>query len=178
MDLQDIYFIAEIIGVAAVVASLVFVGKQLAQNTRALQLTAAQANTADWTATPKWVAGDEAMIDAITIVGHQPQDTWSPRDFTRLSSFAVVSLKNLELNYLNWADGNLSDELWFAARDGAINFFATNPYIELLWRQGLSANFPARYQAQVDELFTQAAAELAEKKTLMTITGATEHTPD
>ena len=143
MGLQDIYFVAEIVGVAAVVASLVFVGKQLAQNTRALQLTAAQANTADWTATPKRVAGDEALIDAITVVAHQPQDTWSPRDFMRLSSFAVVSLKNLELN---WADGNLNDELWFAARDGTINFFVTNPYIEQLWRQGLSANFPARYQ--------------------------------
>jgi len=35
MGLQDIYFVAEIVGVAAVVASLVFVGKQLAQNTRA-----------------------------------------------------------------------------------------------------------------------------------------------
>jgi len=178
MGLQDIYFVAEIIGVAAVVASLVFVGKQLAQNTRALQLTAAQANTADWTATPKRVAGDEALIDAITVVAHQPQDTWSPRDFMRLSSFAVVSLKNLELNYLNWADGNLNDELWFAARDGTINFFVTNPYIEQLWRQGLSANFPARYQVQVEELFAQAAAELAENKTPMSTTGATEHTLD
>jgi hypothetical protein len=178
MGLQDIYFVAEIVGVAAVVASLVFVGKQLTQNTRALQLTAAQANTADWTATPKWVVGDEALIDAITVVAHQPQDTWSPRDFMRLSSFAVVSLKNLELNYLSWADGNLNDELWFAARDGAINFLATNPFIELLWYQGLSDNFPARYQVQIEDLFTLAAAELAEKKAPMSITGTTEHTLD
>ena len=104
-------------------------------------------------------------MDAITIVGHQPLDTWSPRDFMRLSSFTIVSLKNLELNYLSWADGNLSDELWFGARDGAIAYLAANPFIEQLWHQGLSDNFPPRYQAQIEELLTLATAALAENKT-------------
>jgi hypothetical protein len=175
MTLQDIYFIAEIVGVVAVVASLVFVGKQMAQNTKALRLTAAQANTADWTATPKWIANNEDLIDAVSCAGLQPQETWSVQDATRLGSFTVISLKNLELNFLNWSDGNLSDELWFAARDGAINFFATSPFIEILWRQGLSRNFPPRFQSQVEEIFDLAAAELAEKGTLTSVHGTVEH---
>lgn len=171
MELQDIYFITEIVGVVAVVASLVFVGKQLAQNTRALRLNAAQASATDWTATPKWVASDENLIDAVTRVGHQPPESWSPHEYVRLNSIAMVGLKNLELNFLQWSDGNLDDELWFAARDGAINFFAASPFVEALWRQGLSRNFPPRYQKQVEEIFGLAASELAEKGTLASVTG-------
>ena len=48
---------------------------------------------------------------------------------------------------------------------GAIAYLAANPFIEQLWHQGLSDNFPPRYQAQIEELLTLATAALAENKT-------------
>ncbi len=161
MDLEQLYYVGELVGVLAIIASLIFVGMQMRQNTRALKSNAAQASAADYSRTPLAVATNPALIETLTTAGNQPPGRCSAHYATCLGAFAISTLKNLELNYLQWIDGNLSDELWVATKDGATDFIGGSPYISILWQQGMSRNFTASFQQVFRELAEKSKADIA-----------------
>ena len=153
--LDRIHKIAEIIAAFAIVGSLVFVGIQMQQNTEALKISATQASMSNWQEATLSVASNEVLVDAITIAGRKDSATWSPQERYRLVSYATSSMKGLELNYLRWLEGNLSDDLWTATRYGFINFIGNHPYTETVWRNDVSGNFTPQFQSLIEALIAE-----------------------
>ena len=62
MEVQDIYFVSEIFAAIAVVASLIFVGVQLRQNTNAVRYDANQRNAASFQSMIMAVAANDDLL--------------------------------------------------------------------------------------------------------------------
>lgn len=120
MSLEDFYFIAEIIAAFAMIASLLFVGIQVRQNTAATQISNSQASLHAWTNLTSSMANDEGLSQIYatrrTLAG-SPVDS----DELRMGMWVTAHVKATEWNYLQWLEGNLSDDLWFGYR-GALAY--------------------------------------------------------
>ena len=152
MALQDIYFVAEIIAAIAVVASLVFVGLQLRQNTAAIRHDSGQRNAASFQSMTLTVAGNDDLLNAWRS-GNVAEGLWDI-ETSRLVFMLNAFLKVNEENYLQWSDGNLTDELWQAHKRSMISGLISQPAYALYWNQGMKQNFTERFQGFVDGLIS------------------------
>ena len=157
MELQNIYFVSEIIAAFAVVASLIFVGVQLRQNTTAVRYDAGQRNASSFQTITMAVAANDDLLNAWRS-GNIKEETWDLEQ-SRLVFMLNAFLKVNEENYLQWLDGNLSDELWEAHRASMISGFVSQPAYEQYWSGGMRINFTKRFQAFLDDLFIDLASE-------------------
>ena len=75
--------------------------------------------------------------------------------------WAITSLKVIEGNYLQWRDGNLSDELWHGFRTGLVGNFAMNRIFTKIWEIG-AADYSAPFQKLVEDIRSEAETLQAE----------------
>ena len=103
MKLDRIHQVSEIVASVAIVASLIFVGTQVSQNTNALKLNAATTNAANWQSLLIARASDRDVIKSFIESLEAPEGTALPEvEEVRLGHFLTADLKSAELNYLQW----------------------------------------------------------------------------
>ncbi len=134
MDLQNIYYIGELIAAFAVVASLIFLGIQMRQNTGALKATVESDMMSSWitvmsphTTSSEFVA---AQIEFSEAKG--PADI-STEALIRLLAFWSGGMKNAEFSYYRYLSGDMEDGLWLAIRNGALRPFSSAVMKEAIW---------------------------------------------
>ena len=158
MKLDRIHQVSEIVASIAIVASLIFVGIQVSQNTNALKLNAATTNAANWQSLLIARASDRDVIKSFIESLEAPEGTALPEvEEVRLGHFLTADLKSAELNYLQWLDGNLSDELWQTNRSGLKWGLARQPgyWFSLRGHEMFSGSWTPAFQALVDELLPE-----------------------
>jgi len=128
MKLDRIHQIAEIIASVAIVASLIFVGLQVSQNTDALETNAAQINAQSWQTITLAQATSPQLAEAWRKSFRSEFDTSAEE--TQLMGYIQTQVKSMEFNYLQWRDGKLSDEIFDATRNGYIFLLMNNPVFE------------------------------------------------
>ena len=145
--LQDIYFIAEIVGVVAVVGSLLFVGVQMRQNTSALRAAVANDMVSTWQNVMQPFSTNTEFIEALEAVDAADPDTPLPRDVViRMAGFWSPSFKNCEFAYYRNKAGEMDDGLWLAIKNGALAPFNNPVWMQQIWpnlRLGMSPEFSA-----------------------------------
>ena len=108
--LDRVHKISEVIAAFALVASLVFVGIQISQNTKTTKIATSTATIGNWIDISRdfslngemselWVRGED--WEALSQIDHQ-----------RLVAWLNAAFRSLELSYLHWIDGNLDERLW------------------------------------------------------------------
>jgi hypothetical protein len=122
--LADWGHIAEIFGAVAVVVSLVYVGKQLQQNTEAIQTQTSQQVMATYTDAQVAILG-ESPLAPLMVKAESGQETTAEEDY-RLNVWAHLVIGNWEQSYRNHRDGLLQEEVWQAWD----RFFRSNMEIE------------------------------------------------
>ena len=134
--LSDWASIAEIVGAAAIVVSLIFVGLQIGSNTNATQAATLQQSVGFETD----ILLHLASADAETIVNFEYQS--QGQDFTdrelpqmRGEFLYLAAMRMLEDLYLQWNAGTLSDEAW-SSRQFLVQSVANGPGLELLIELG------------------------------------------
>ncbi len=100
--MDRVHKISEIIASFAIVASLLFVGLQVSQNTDALKDNAVQTSAASWQEITLTLATDEGLMNAWLA---QIPETEITVDDMRMLNLMAAMLKAAELNYLMWLDG-------------------------------------------------------------------------
>jgi hypothetical protein len=157
--LDRIHKIAEIVAAFAIVGSLVFVGIQMQQNTSALRNSAALENAASWQNIGLALSTNTELLEAwISFARIDPSPT---TDEARMFNISSTMLKSVEFNYLQWLDGNLSDDLWFAVREGLVSQFEVQSFYEIMWSTGGQRTFTPQFQSLFDEVMAEAKANLA-----------------
>ncbi|MFN3230946.1 MAG: hypothetical protein ACE363_02170 [Alphaproteobacteria bacterium] len=118
MTLEEISYIGEIIAAVAVIASLIFVGTQLRQNTRAMRITAGQAMVTTWAATSRDVFNNDDLLRDVTrsVTGADGLDDMAG---IRANFWFGNALRQGEFNYFNWKSGDLDERYW-RQTDGAL----------------------------------------------------------
>jgi hypothetical protein len=138
MTLETLYFLSQIIAALGVIASLVFVGLQVRQNTRATKASAAfEANNAVASLNEQLFANysDERMVEGLKT--YDPTKGWD--DFplgvqTRMILFNRALFMKYEGAYYLHRYGGLSDGLWEARRDWAASM-VNRPFHATWWEQ-------------------------------------------
>lgn len=116
--------ITELVGLVAVLITLVFVGFELRQNTKAVESSATQevhANFASWYASLQ----DDPELLMITVRGMQDYGALNVAEKSQFIAVFMVFSSNCQTAYYKWRDGLLDEELWSGWRELSLNFFST-----------------------------------------------------
>ena len=113
MDWSVVSALAESLGAIGVVATLLYLSRQLRENTMSVRRSTthdALRSVADFN---QFVASDPELVDLFWRGGDDP-DSLSEAEWHRYVSLASTLIRRFELLYLDHASGALSDDLWEA----------------------------------------------------------------
>ena len=151
--LDRIHKISEIVAAFAIVGSLVFVGIQLQQNTSALLVDGQQSAMAVWNDTSLAVATNERLAELMS-ASRYPEFQAAEgggSESRQVLTFVTASMNSIENQYLQFLDGNLSEEIWNGFRSGLLSELTTLEIYNQYWAFAKSFHSP-RYQLLVEEL--------------------------
>ncbi len=127
MTLSDLASMGSFVSGLAVLASLIFVGFQLRQNTQAVRASASQAHSQNWhqITLPVIESGDFARILRL---GLDDIKCLTDDERVRFYAFAGTTLRFFEGARLQWLHGQLDEEHWNNVEKSAIDFAATSGF--------------------------------------------------
>jgi hypothetical protein len=165
--LDRIHKISEIFAAFAIVGSLIFVGVQVNQNTSALRNSATQANADSWQNIALSMANNTKLAEiwAATIITPENFEGQPSPDLVQISAFITANVKSMEANYHQWLNGNLSDELFFAARSGFVFQLGVQPLMEQFLTSPGTGAYTDSFMAFAREALAEAKANRAERGT-------------
>lgn len=146
MTLGIIYDIGQTV---AVFASLVFVGLQIRQNTRALKATSHHAVTDSFNALNALLATDQ-NVARIWRCGLADLGNLNDDEATSFSFLALANMRIFETLYYQNKTGTMEEDL-FEAELNTLKWAFTNPGIRTWWRAN-PISFSTEYRAFIDAL--------------------------
>jgi hypothetical protein len=111
ITLEQAYYIGELVSVAGVIVSLVYVGKQLQQNTKAVRSQTAQ-NLVDSMFNIHNLVSSSDQMPTLVLKGNISPETLSGDEEVRMTFWMHTIFRTLELAYYQHKDGLLDDKLW------------------------------------------------------------------
>ena len=160
MELQDIYFIAEIVAAIAVVGSLIFVGIQLRQSTAATVVGNSQAMVQVRTNLAVALAtnSDLAALHQQGLYPDVRQTFVANPGQNQIGVWTMATFRSTEVWFLQWRDGHLSDELWQGNRETLKRYFSSHQSVTQFWTNNRPI-FAPDFQLEVDKLAQEAAED-------------------
>lgn len=148
MDWGAVGAVGELIGAFAVVLSLVYLSRQVHQNTRALRTGNAATVLVNFQDIARPFITDREA-GAITLRAMQEDDTLTPSE--KLSAYAwfFVLLKSGELAYAQYRNGELDEAFWEASLEFFLAYWTT-PGMRTYWADRRGAFVP-EFRAAVDK---------------------------
>ena len=119
MTLEEFNFIAEIIASIAVIASLIYVGREVGQNTDATRAAAAQAQVSAINEYVGIINSSDKLAD-ILHQGGRDMSALKGGDLIRFMAFNDQALIAIQSQYLQWKDGILDERLWLIQKQAAL----------------------------------------------------------
>jgi hypothetical protein len=147
MTFSDLSNIGSFISGVAVLASLIFVGFQLRQNTKAFRAAASQAHTDTWKQILSPVVEHEDVA-RLWRIGLSDLSALSEDQRVRFFGCAAGIFRFAKSAWLQWCSGLLDTEHWEYAQ-GVMIQFASQPGMRSYWllrRQYFSKEFQAWYE--------------------------------
>jgi hypothetical protein len=112
MNLEQFAYLAQIIGTVLVVASLVYVARQLRQNADALRAQSRQASLANDKVSIQTAIDERAMFELLA----RPEPL-SFQDQFRFSMVMIMTLRDREHEFFQYKAGVLDDAAWHSYRE-------------------------------------------------------------
>jgi hypothetical protein len=157
MSLEQLSYLAQIVGSVGVVFSLVFVGLQVRQNTAALQRNEHNSTMAQWTVIRMAIAGNRDIAELMT-AGLRGESTLDEADQLRLEQMLQEHL---------WASFHIWDRTQRGVFEKGTFELASGPLLigvletargSAWWRNAKTAGFIPEYVADVDAVLARNAA--------------------
>jgi hypothetical protein len=134
MSLEQISLISQIVSAVAVIASLIFVGFQIRQNTLATRAQMREHIMSDWMSTAQ-VLIENPKVFATGIAGAEEEYyALSNEDKFTFMTQAFLIFKHYENMFLQYQAGFLSDEIWAAWSTHPLMYFHQRG-IQNWWKQ-------------------------------------------
>ncbi len=142
--LEQSAYVAQIIGVILVIGSLIYVAKQLRQNTDAIHAQSRQAVLA--ASHTELYAELENPDVVISIV---KEDPLTAEDHVRLAAWLYAALRTRQFAWLQWKNGVIDDSQW-NTEISLIRFFFDSQRVRDWWSRVGHAAFGNEYADFVD----------------------------
>ncbi len=153
MTLEELAYLSQIVGVAGLLASLIFVGLQIRQNTKALKATSHHAITDSFNAINNLILSDPkvARIWRLACAGSDEfdEDERISANFMLLANFRIF-----ETLYYQYSNGTLDKKL-FDAELKTLKWAVTMPGF-LPWWTANPISLSAEFRAFIDGLIREA----------------------
>jgi len=145
MTLETIYYIGQTIAVLAILASLVFVGVQIKQNTA--QAKADAADKAHQTFN-NWYENVTPDTSDLVFRAVQDADSLSPAEKFRVIAYLTPMIVNLQEVHSKWRDGSFPEDRW-QFWDRWISY-SISPLLARYW-EDRRLMFSERFREYMDE---------------------------
>jgi hypothetical protein len=153
---SDLANLAQALAAAATVLSLLFVGYQIRQNTRALKATSHHAITDSFNALSALIASDQNTA-RIWRRGMADLANLDEDEAVSFSYFALANMRIFETLYYQYQAGTMEAQL-FDAELNTLKWAFTSPGL-VAWWSANPISFSAEYRAFVDDLIGKVQAE-------------------
>ncbi|MGQ0533574.1 MAG: hypothetical protein ACT4OF_12925 [Caulobacteraceae bacterium] len=160
MSLEQWSYLGEIIGAIAVVASLIFVGVQLRQNTKAVRAQTSQAHAVGY---QQIIAGisDNGEFARIWRIGLSDYENLNPDERARFLAFTSMLFRFYESSQVQMLRGMLDAEHWHTIEQQVADL-VTQPGIQAWWN--LRSHWhSARFREWIEGLPKRAPARIYDK---------------
>lgn len=150
MKLESLKDTAEMVGIAAIVVSLIFLALEVRQSATATRGATQQA-LADSARDASAALVEDQLMAELSLRFLSATD-WS--DFTDVERYQLVvlftsMLRVYESAYYQWSEGNLASEIW-AGWEASLSGVAPMPGVELYWKER-RYYFDGRFQLYFEE---------------------------
>jgi len=149
MTLEQYAYLAEIIGVILVVASLVYLARQIKQSSELLKSGSRQALLANDHSTAKVAIEDSDVFELAT-----KAEKLSFRDQFRFSMIWIMDMRNREHEYFQYRAGVLDEGAWKSYRQ-AMRISGSNARVQKWWKSIGRNAFDPDFVRMVDELHAE-----------------------
>lgn len=133
MSLEQASLLSQIISALAVVASLIFVGVQLRQNTEAVRASSSQAHSTTYHALIASIIDDDEQFARIWRQALADLGSLDDDETVRFFAFASALFRFFESSRVQWQRGQLDHEHWHTIEQQAISL-SVQPGIQEFWR--------------------------------------------
>ena len=116
MNWEAVGAIGELVGAAAVVATLIYLAAQTRSNTAAVNRAATQAIISGRGEASRFLAGDEAITELLWRGADEP-DSLSSKEWQRFLFIVGAVIRPIELGFQDYVDGRMSEDLWAGQRN-------------------------------------------------------------
>ena len=150
MTLEALYYISQIVAVAAVLASLIFVGIQIRQNTEQAKAAAAQSVYENYASLYMW-ASEDLDRARIGIKGFKDIDSLSDEENAIFMGTWMAQFSYVQSAFYLWQDGSLKEEIW-RTMETTLTTLLTTPGGKAFWQRRRSTftdAFVAHIEANV-----------------------------
>jgi len=151
-NLSEWASIAEILGAAAIVVSLVFVGLQIRNSSQSTQAAMFQQHMANEVAFLEHITSDRELTAAYNVILNAPESLESLDELDQLRALGllIAEMRLFEDVYLQWYSGTLSEFAW-KSREGLIRSRASHPLFIDMVDEGAITGVFAEYLADIRE---------------------------
>ncbi|MEQ8694009.1 MAG: hypothetical protein RIC85_01615 [Gammaproteobacteria bacterium] len=156
MNWEAISAASELVGAVAVVASLIFVGYQLRQNTREIRLSSTNDVLSQFEATIRGIAHDDE-ISSLLFRGVPDPESIEGIEKYRFTLLCQSYYFYLAKAHYQFRSGTLEPAIWDAIRSQMMNFMNA-PGLSAYWEKH-GWNFPAEFRAYVEQELKKGADE-------------------
>ncbi|MEP6983006.1 MAG: hypothetical protein ABI853_05105 [Sphingomicrobium sp.] len=132
MSLEQASFVAQIVSALTIIASLIFVGVQVRQATRALRNSSSQAHSALYTQIISAVI-ENAEYASIWSRGLIDPSRLDDVEWVRFVAYTSGMFRFYEASRVQWLRGNLDDEHWQNIEQ-QIRTLGTQPGVQAWWQ--------------------------------------------
>ena len=147
--LETIYYISQTVAVVAILASLVFVGVQIRQNTRALKATSHHAITDSFNHLNTTVASDQAVAQTLT-KAYGGLSGLEPSELFAFHSMMIAYIRVFETLYFQSQNGTMPMDLWDVEKRPLAALFISKGVQE--WWANPDLPFSDAFRAEVSAL--------------------------
>lgn len=132
VSLEQASALAQIISALAVIASLIFVGMQVRQNTKAVRAASSQAHSTMYHSLTDDLVSN-ADFASVWRNALEDLNAVNEDELVRFFSFASASFRFFESSRVQWLRGQLDDEHWHTIEQHAMAL-AAKPGIQAFWQ--------------------------------------------
>lgn len=157
MSLEEIYYFSQIVAVVGIFASLIFVGLQVRQNTKALRATSHHAVTDSFNAINNMIANDPAFARRWRL-GNAGSEELNEDERASVAFMMLAYSRIFETLYYQYKNGTLDKKL-FDAELKTLKWTVTENPGFLAWWVANPISLSAEFRAFIDGLIRDAQGE-------------------
>lgn len=161
IDLESLAYIGEIVGAAAVVASLLYLAVQVRQGTRAQQ-TENYARALDRVSSVQSMLSRENDISRIFASGVQDVSTLTPMERIRFTWAVYEAFDSFEFMFYTYKNDEIPEEVW-SRWSTTVAWWLSFPGVQTWWRCR-PVEFSASFTAFVESLLADNPTDASTKR--------------